>query len=115
MTNWSNMDNYLYLHGKINQNLNKIYVFDLDGTLTCSKNGLDPVRYNDIGFDNWIFIGPVKETINRLSSEYNIIIITNQFNISQLKLHMIESVWNSLDNIPTVFCAHKKNEYRKPN
>ena len=31
------------------------------------------------------------------------------------KKEMIENIWKSLDRIPFVFCAHKKNEYRNPN
>lgn len=110
-----NMNDFLYLPGKINQNIKKIYAFDLDGTLTIAKNGLDPVKYNDITSDNWIFLGPVYEIIKQLSNEYNIFIITNQANISSGKIAMIESVYKALDYIPTILCAHKKNNFRKPN
>lgn len=106
--------NFLFLRGKLT-NSNKIVGFDLDGTLTVAKNGNDPVRYNSIGIDDWVYLGPVKEKIIELSKNYNIFIITNQTNISDKKKAMIEAVWNDLDRIPFVLCANKKNEFRKPN
>jgi DNA 3'-phosphatase len=112
---WVDMGEYLYIPGKIDQNIDKIYAFDLDGTLTTAKNGMDPIKYNDIGPDNWLFLGPVIEIINNLSKDYNIFIISNQYNVSQLKLIMIQSVWTKLNYIPTILCAHKKNHFRKPN
>lgn len=93
----------------------KIFAFDLDGTLTTPKNGLDPAKYNEIGPNNWLFLGPIKQRLEELSKDYSIFIITNQTNISQTKQDMIASVWNALDGIPTVLCANKKGEYRKPN
>ena len=49
-----------------------------------------------------------------LSGEYSIFIITNQTKISDNKKQLIKNVWNDLDRIPYVLCAHKNNEYRKP-
>lgn len=111
---WVNHNNdFLMLNGRL-INSDKIYGFDLDGTLTTYKNGHDPKKYNSVNPDNWIFLGPVKEKILELSKIYNIFIITNQPNVSQEKLKMIENIWESLDRIPYVLCANKKNIYRKP-
>lgn len=106
-------NDYLFLAGLTTSN--KIFAFDLDETLTTYKNGLNPIKYNEGSIDNYHFLGPIKEIIIRLSSDYTIFIITNQYNLSSNKKLMIESVWNSLDRIPNILCAHKKNQYRKPN
>lgn len=106
-------DQFLYLNGKISTN--KIAAFDLDGTLIVYRNGHDPVKYNTVEENNWQFLGPIKNKIIELSKDYTIFIITNQLNLSQSKKNMISLVWNALDRIPFVLCAHKKNEYRKPN
>lgn len=113
---WEENSSFMFIKSKLEfRQTGKIFAFDLDGTLTTAKNGLDPKRYNDIDENNWIFLGPVKEYIESISEEYSIFIITNQANISHTKKCMIESVYKSLNGIPTVLCANKKNNYRKPN
>lgn len=112
MQNYNNQ--FMYLQGKIT-NSNKFYGFDLDGTLIVYRDGHDPVRYNTVEPNNWQFLGKVKEKLLELSKEYTIIIITNQFNLSENKRIMIENIWRMLDCIPFVLCANKKNEFRKPN
>lgn len=115
LSNWQNyQDIFLFLQGKITSN-NKIFGFDLDGTLTTYRDGHDPVRSLNDNSNNWQFLGPVKEKLLELSSEYTLFIITNQSNLSNAKKEMIEQIWNELDRIPFILCAHKKNEYRKPN
>lgn len=113
---WQNTGSFMFIHSKIPINLSgKIFAFDLDGTLTTAKNGLDPKEYNKISSDNWLFLGPIKEKIESLSKDYSIFIITNQPNISKIKQDMIISVYNALEGIPTILCANMKNDYRKPN
>lgn len=114
MNNWQNYnDQFLFLQGHLSTN--KIFGFDLDGTLITYRNGHNPIRYNATTSDNWHFLGPIKEKILELSKDYTIFIITNQGSISSEKKQMIENIWNTLDRIPFVLCAHKKNEFRKPN
>ena len=115
LSNWVIHNNdFLMLNGNL-INSDMIYGFDLDGTLISYKNGHDPKRHNSISRDNWIFLGPIKEKIIELSTTYNIFIITNQSKVSPEKMRMIEDIWESLDRIPFVLCANKKNIYRKPN
>lgn len=120
MNYYQNFDNkmqdngdYLFLPGIITSN--KIFGFDLDETLTTYKNGLNPIKYNEGSIDNYLFLGCIKEIILKLSNEYTIFIITNQYKLSLNKKLMIESVYENLDRIPNILCAHKKNQYRKPN
>lgn len=110
---WQNQ--FIYLQGKITIDSNKIFGFDLDGTLTTYRNGHDPARPLTDNPNNWQFLGPVKEKILELSREYTIFIITNQSNLKSVKKDMIQYIWEALDKIPFVLCAHMKNQYRKPN
>lgn len=111
---WENYhDEFLFIPGNI-INSNKIFAFDLDQTLITFKDGQDPIKYNNVDPNNWIFLGPIKEKILELSSEYSIFIITNQPKISDSKRQLIENVWEALDRIPYILCAHKDNLYRKP-
>lgn len=116
ISNWHDHQGFMFIPSKLPFNLSgKIFGFDLDGTLTIAKNGLDPLKSNQISSDNWLFLGPIKEKLIELSKEYSIFIITNQSKISQTKRHMIDSVYLELDGIPTILCANMNNEYRKPN
>lgn len=115
-SSWDYTQSFMYIKSKVEfSKSGKIFAFDLDGTLTTAKNGLDSKKYNEIDENNWLFLGNVKEFFKSNMGEYSIFIITNQFNISNTKKRMIESVYSELDCIPTILCANKKNEYRKPN
>ena len=111
--NWFNNGEYLCLNGR-SEIKDKFFGFDLDGTLTTYKDGLDPVRFPD-NPSNWHFLGEIKSKILELNENYTIVIITNQLNISQSKLGMIEQVYLALDCIPYILIAPKRNQYRKPN
>lgn len=102
---------FLFLQGKICDS-NEFFAFDLDGALITYKNGQDPSRSNINDSNNWIFLGLVKNIILKLSSIYSIFIITNQSRLTEVKKQLIENVWNTLDRIPFVLCAHKNNIYR---
>lgn len=106
---------FLYIPSMLPVNKNKIFGFDLDGTLTTYKNGQNPKFHNKVDPDNWLFLGKIKEKILELNNEYVIFIITNQNNISNNKIKYITNIWNALDRIPHVLIANKKNLYRKPN
>lgn len=113
---WQSTAEFMFIPSKQQFNLSgKIFAFDLDGTLTTSKNGMDPKKYNEISSDNWLFLGPVKEKLKEISKDYSIFIITNQQKISHMKQEMIMSVYNELDCVPTILCANQYNQFRKPN
>lgn len=113
---WQQSHGFMFISSKFPLNPSgKVFGFDLDGTLTTAKNGLDPKRSKQISSDNWLFLGPIKEKLKELSKDYSIFIITNQSKVSQIKLDMIASVYLALDGLPTILCANIKNEYRKPN
>ena len=111
--NWYNNGEFMYLPGTSDIK-NKIIGFDLDGTITTYKDGLDPSRYTT-DRNNWNFIGPIKEKILELNRDFTIVIITNQLNVTIGKIGMIEEVYKALDCIPYILVAHKKNHFRKPN
>lgn len=108
-----NYGDYLYFPGTSSLK-NKIFAFDLDGTLTVYKDGQNPIYYNKTSPFNYNFICKI-EKIKELNQNYTIFIITNQFNITSEKLAFIENIWKSLEMIPHIFIANKKNQYRKPN
>jgi len=93
----------------------KLFMLDLDQTMITSLNGKDPSFPETIP-NNWQFLGNVFETVQKLSNEdYQIIIITNQININNIKEEIILNVWKQLNGIPLILCANKNNCYKKPN
>jgi len=110
---WFNNNEYEYLQGSSTMK-EKIFAFDLDGTLIVYKNSTNPkTSTNDP--DNWSFIGDIKSKIKELNDSYTIIIVTNQLKLSDGKRKLIENVYMELDCIPHILMSRKKNNYRKPN
>lgn len=105
-------DGFIHLPSQV-KNKDKVYAFDLDGTLICNSDGLDP-RRSPVFSENYNFLGNVIEVITELSKSYTIFIVTNQLGFSETKKAMIYSVWKKLNKIPHVLISYKKDIYRKP-
>lgn len=111
--NIQNHNEYLYIEGK-SKYRDKFIGFDLDGTLINYKDGLDPKFYPGDP-SNWHFLGNgILDKLKELDLNYTIFIITNQLNVNECKLQMIQQVFNSLEQLPHILIANKRNIYRKP-
>lgn len=119
---WIENDDYLI--GKINiNNLNfykdrKICCFDLDGTIVNPTTGKFSKEDNDwvFAFDNCI-----QQIQKYESSDYSIIIITNQGGIGKGKVNVekwkckLEKIFNKLNvKSLSIFASKNENKYRKP-
>ena len=88
-------------------------IFDLDQTLIFYPSGKNIIPKDE---NDWDFLPNVINVLwDLLSNNYQIVIITNQKNISREKENMILDIWRKLDNYPLILCSTKDGIYRKPN
>ena len=110
----SSEGDYLYLKAK-DFKTKKCVTLDFDGTLFVKANGDRPYT-PETSKNNCVFLYGVEEKLNEfINSGILPIIISNQSNITLEKEKMFLAVYNFFKCKITIFAAHKKNEYRKPN
>lgn len=111
----------MYLNDKfgyiqpIKYSTGKCVVFDLDGCLITKANG-SPGYEAETDPNNYVFLYNVENTINEfLNNNIQVIIISNQSNITDAKVQMMLNIWNHFSKRLLFLIAHKHNEFRKPN
>jgi bifunctional polynucleotide phosphatase/kinase len=93
----------------------KIFLFDLDGTLTTVANGK---KFSDTA-DNWVYLGPVIEKFRKLRKRnWLVAIVSNQSRFNQILKDKFEDIRSNLEGqlgwSPFIFVATKKDDFRKP-
>jgi len=92
-----------------------LHIFDLDETLITKVNG-EPSKIPCTDCNNWQFYNGVVEHLREIIiNGHYIIIITNQYNINEHKIKLIESVWKSLYQYPLILISTLHDNFRKPN
>ena len=88
-------------------------IFDLDQTLIFYPSGKNIIPKDE---NDWEFFPNVMNILwDLVTKNYQIIIITNQKNISKIKEEMILNIWKKLEGYPLILCSTKDGIYRKPN
>jgi len=86
----------------------KLYIFDLDGTIVTTASGRPAYRPKD-EFD-YVFLGPVDRKLSRLDGD--ILIVTNQTRLSEERRQRIKNILNELPKV-SIFIL-KSEEWKKP-
>ena len=115
---WKETDEYIYGSTQKFKLLNKLALFDLDGTLITTKSGKKfPVDENDW---TWNFRNIRQELLSFFNDGYSIFIISNQAGIekkhqtSEEWCNKIQKIVDKLEINMQIFCSKGNNKYRKP-
>ena len=115
---WTTYQNIIYY---IPQSYNplsidKVAIFDLDGTLITRLNGSNP-KYPEKNSSNWIFLGDIEtEFENLYLNKYQLIILTNQLKFNNITFDKIKQIQKTLNKLDVIFFISLKDDiYRKPN
>lgn len=112
---WYVNDKFMFLQ-PIKYSSNKCVCFDLDGCLITKADCSPAYHKENENALNYVFLYGVENKINEyINSNIQVIIISNQSNITQTKAELMLNIWNRFNQRILFLVAHLKNEFRKPN